>query len=494
MINAYQESIFYHYILGNQIFLNTTKPDFFTNQNVREIFEIAKDHAIKYKEPPSKEQLIQLIQIKGLGEKFNNDMITGLYNAKLLLGEYDNEWLENNVGPWIQVRNLDNVMRKAIAYKKTTKVTAENANEVVEKIRHMLSSETVVDFSFDLGKNFFDPEAHLQTRLARTSTGYDYIDLCTKGGYWKGSLMVLFGMPKSGKSMWMCNMAAKSVMLGYNTAYITLELQEEIVNMRIGSNLLNITLDDYETFTKDQPLLKQKLTNLKQKSLKPLGELHVKEFASSTASANDIGAYLRKAQDILGYKFDNIFIDYLNIMKNWRNPNSENTYIKMKQISEDIRALGQENNWAMISVTQTNRSGWESSDISITMIAESAGLLHTVDILFGIVTKPEMKAKGEYFLKCLANRVAGYENTRKRYTIDWKHARIEEDKLSPIDDMEFFINNMAAGHKYPRGSRSTTANIDSVISNTVKPVDPIPGDKPIKNRDINITGNELFEF
>jgi len=493
MIAAYQEQIFYHYILGNPIFLNTAKPDFFTNQNVREIFEIAKEHSIRYKEPPTKEQMIQLIQIKGLGEKFTNDMVEGLYNAKQLLGQYDNSWLENNVGPWIQVRNLDNVMRKAIAYMKTTKVTADNASEVVEKVRHMLSSETVVDFTFDLGKDFFDPASHLQTRLARTSTGYDYIDLCTKGGYWKGSLMVLFGMPKSGKSMWLCNMAAKSVQQGYNTAYITCELQEELVNMRIGANLLNVPLDDYEKFTEDQPLLKQKLTTLRQRSLKPLGELHVKEFPSSTASANDMAAYLLKAQEMLGYKFDNIFIDYLNIMKNWRNPNSENTYIKIKQISEDIRAMGQQNNWAIISVTQTNRSGWESNDLSITSVAESAGLLHTVDILFGIVTNAEMKARGEYFLKCLANRVAGFENTRKRFTMDWKHARIEEDRNSPIQDMEFFINQVSAGHKHPRGQRSTSVDMHTAISQGTTPLEPVPDITVNTDFDeINITGNNLF--
>jgi hypothetical protein len=333
MINSYQEQIFYHYILDHPIFLNVAKSEFFTNSNVKEIFEIAKEHALKYNQPPSKEQIIQLIAIKGLSEKYNNDMVEGLYNTQQLLSQYDDEWLENNIGPWIQVRNLDNVMRKSIAYMKTTKITAENASEVVERIRSMLSNETIVDFSFNLGKNFFDPASHLQTRLARTSTGYDYIDICTKGGYWKGMLMVLFGMPKSGKSMWMCNMAAKSVMMGYNTAYITCELQEEIVNMRIGANLLNVPLDDYEKFTEDQPLLKQKLNNLRQRSLKPLGELHVKEFPSSTASANDIEAYLKKTQELLGYKFENIFIDYLNIMKNWRNPNSENTYIKIKQIS-----------------------------------------------------------------------------------------------------------------------------------------------------------------
>ena len=270
-VTSFQEQVFYHYILGNQIFLNTTKPEFFMNANIRELFKIAKIHALRYKEAPSKEQMIQLVQLQGLSEKYPDDLISSLYNAKQLLTQYGDEWLEDNVGPWIQVRNLDNVMRKAIAYMKTTAVTADNAGEVVEKIRHMLSTETAIDFSFNLGTSFFDPTSHLQTRLARTTSGYNYIDICTKGGYWKGMLMVLFGMPKAGKSMWLCNLAAKSVLNGYNTAYITLELQEELVHIRIGANLLNVQLDNYENFTKDQALLKQKLGTLKQRHyLQPL--------------------------------------------------------------------------------------------------------------------------------------------------------------------------------------------------------------------------------
>jgi hypothetical protein len=180
-------------------------------------------------------------------------------------------------------------------------------------------------------------------------------------------------------------------------------------------------------------------------------------------------------------------------MKNWRNPNTEYTYMKIKQISEDVRAMGQENNWAIISVTQSNRLGWASNDMAITALSESGGLLHTVDILFGIVTDAEMKARGEYFLKCLANRVAGYENCRKRYTIDWKYLRIEEDRMSPIQDMEFFINNVTAGHKFPRGQKTTTTDIHSVISSSVKPVDPLPDDIPIGKKP-NITGHELFNY
>jgi len=475
--NSQQESIFFHFILGNQIFLNNTKPEFFTNVTLKELFEIAKEHVDKYKEAPSKEQIASLIKIKGLSEKLNDDILNAVYNVKTVMDQYDTEWLEQNVGSWIQIRNLDNVMRKAIATVKTSKITADNASEIVEKIRHMLTSETAIDFTFNIGSDFFDPASHLQTKLARTSTGYDYLDLALKGGYWKGALIAFLSGPKAGKSMWLCNLAAKSVLGGYNTAYISFELQEELVTMRIGSNMLDIPIDTYEETAKDQDLIKTKINNLKQNSLKKLGVLNIKEFPSSSASVNDVVTYLKKAEELLGIKFDNIFIDYINIMKNWRNPNSENTYLKIKQISEDLRAAAMVNKWTIITVTQTNRTGWDSSDLTVSSIAESAGLLHTVDVLFGIITSPEMKARGEYFLKCLANRVAKYENTRKRYTIDWKKVRIEEDNKSQIQDMDSFMNNIPQNTQPPKqfGNKS---DITTVIPNTITEVD--------------ITGNELF--
>jgi len=139
----------------------------------------------------------------------------------------------------------------------------------------------------------------------------------------------------------------------------------------------------------------------------------------------------------------------------------------------------------------THNSGWESNDLNITSVAESAGLLHTVDILFGIITNAEMKAAGEYFLKCLANRVAGYENTRKRFLIDWKYARIEEDRNSPIQDMDFFINQITAGHKHPRGQKpkSTSVDIDVAINQSTTHIEST------SNVDLGSIGlnNELFQ-
>lgn len=487
-INLYQEQIFYHYILNDKILLNTTRPEFFSNKNVSELFGIAKEHALKYSEPPSAEQLKEIVRVKGLETQIPDDTVNALYNSKKLLEQYEQEWLDDNIKPWISIRNLENVMRKSIAYMKTSKVTPQNASEVVEKVRHMLVSETALDFDFNLGSNFFDPEAHKQTRLSRSSTGFEFVDMCLKGGWWRGSLISLLADPKAGKSAWMQNMAAQSVELGYNTAYITLELQEELVNARIGSNMFNIHIDEYEEKTNDTAFMKKRIKSVKQDRLIPLGSLYVKEFPSSTLSATELVTHLKKVEEILGIKFDHVFIDYINIMKNWRNPNTENTYIKIKQISEDLRAGAQEGEWAFITATQTNRGGWENSDISISDIAESAALLHTVDGLFGIITDPIMKAEGRYLLKYLADRVSGMEGARKQFNVDWGHMRISEDKNSGIEYMNDYIHSLTGNNKSNK-SNKFSKNIE-----TTTPV--LESTDEQQNNKVNITDvnqNRLFE-
>ena len=440
--NNFFDQIIYHFILSDPILVQNTQPDFFTNNNLKELYKVAKEHAEKYKVAPSKEQIVQLVEIKGLSNLLTKDIIDAIYESKDLLNEYDTEWLDSNAKAWIQYRNLDITIRRVLAYMKTTSVTAENAQDVVDTVRKMITTNTNISFDNEDGLDFYNPMSHSQKRLARTPSGYNYIDLCQKGGNWKGAFVVYIAGPKSGKSFLLCNLAANAVKLGKNTAYITLELQGELVAMRIGANLMNIPLDQYEDFAKDPGAVKMKLNNLKTSSLNELGRLIIKEFPTSSASANDIEMYLLKEEERLGIKFDEVYIDYMSIMKNGRMPNSENTYLKLKTITEDLRAAAQRNNWFIASVCQVNRTGMDSTDIKMTDISESVGIIHGVDLLYALITSPEMKAAGYYYIKCLADRVAGMDNTRKKFLIDWKYGRLTEDQNSDIEDLEDFVNEI----------------------------------------------------
>lgn len=159
----------------------------------------------------------------------------------------------------------------------------------------------------------------------------------------------------SHNSIWLANIAASSVRMGYNTAVISLEMRDRKVVKRLGANLLGITMKEYADFADDSVGMKKRLTNLGYDTLTTPGQLFVKEFPTSSAGVPDIEMYLKKMEELKGMKFKVVVLDYINILKNWRNPNTENMYMKIKQIAEDTRAMAMRNDWAIVTATQINR-------------------------------------------------------------------------------------------------------------------------------------------
>lgn len=81
----------------------------------------------------------------------------------------------------------------------------------------------------------------------------------------------------------------------------------------------------------------------------------------------------------------------------------------------------------------THNSGFGASGaLSLSNIAESSGLGHTVDWMGGIIQDELMYAENEYMLQTMLNRNEGYKNSRKKFNIDYSHMRIIEDTNSQI--------------------------------------------------------------
>lgn len=239
-------------------------------------------------------------------------------------------------------------------------------------------------------------------------------------------------MPKVGKSLWLGNLGAQAVKSGHNVAILSLEMTDRKYIKRIGSNILGIPIGSYKDTAEDEQAIKKKLGSVTFDNLKVPGHLLIKEFPTSQASVNDVERYLKKVEEIRGIKFKVVIVDYINIMKNWRNPNSENTYMKIKQIAEDLRGMAMNNNWSIITATQTKQGDFDASDLSINSAAESSGLVATVDGMFGIIQDPIMYASKEYKLKILANRDDGYKNAYKVFSVDYRYMRITEDVNVPM--------------------------------------------------------------
>ena len=236
----------------------------------------------------------------------------------------------------------------------------------------------------------------------------------------------------SHNSMWLCNLACSGIRQGYNVAYISLEMSETKIIKRLACNLLNIPSKEYNTVSEDASYIKKKFSNISTDALSIPGALRIKEFPTSTASVTDIENWLKRMEEKKRMKFKLVVIDYIGIMRNYRNPNSENSYMKIKQIAEDLRAMAMRNEWCIVTASQFNRGAYNTNDVLLEQIAESAALIHTVDGLFGIIQDEMMLMNSEYFLKTLANREEGFKNSKKRFNISYDYARIAEDMNSEI--------------------------------------------------------------
>ena len=100
--------------------------------------------------------------------------------------------------------------------------------------------------------------------------------------------------------------------------------------------------------------------------------------------------------------------------------------MKIKQLAEDLRAMAVRNEWLVITATQINRGGYDSTELNLGHIAESAGLSHTADVIYGIIQDATMLMNHEYFLKLLKIRNGTGKNSRCLYKINYDYMRLAE--------------------------------------------------------------------
>jgi KaiC/GvpD/RAD55 family RecA-like ATPase len=426
---THSENVILRYILQNSPYLDTCKPDFFKNESLGIIFTGVKEFWDKYHEMPSAEQMVEAFKMKS-GNMVDHSEIRSIYSIDL--SKYEDVWLKETTEFFVEYKNLTKSAVDGLKYIQSTPVSSENIKTVIDTFKNIIVERNSINFSFDEGLDFFNPENHKQLTQNTFSSGFPFIDTVLGGGFSAKALYVFMGMPKVGKSLWLGNIAAQAVKTGHNVAVLSLEMSDRKYVKRMGANILGVPVSEYNKIADDEQAMKKKLGSMMYDNLKVPGHLTIKEFPTSQASVNDIERYLKKMEEIKGIKFKVIVVDYINIMKNWRNANSENTYMKIKQIAEDLRGMAMQNNWSIITATQTKQGDFDASDLSINSAAESSGLVATVDGMFGIIQDPIMYANKEYKLKILANRDDGYKNAYKVFSVDYKYMRITEDVNVPM--------------------------------------------------------------
>jgi KaiC/GvpD/RAD55 family RecA-like ATPase len=422
--NSNYEKLFFIFCLKQPKYLVVLKDGFFTNPEIDILSYLAKKFYEKFNETPTKQQIKLLVEnSKKAKDKVTDNIIEAIFDVNLQ--DYDEEWLATTAESWIKWRNFDKSLIDGIEYVKTANVTPDNVESIIGKFKETINDRNKINFDKDLGLDFFNPEDHLQHTSNKVSSGSAFIDRITGGGYDTASLIVYAGEQNIGKSIWLANDAANFTRMGYNTVFITAEMAGHKVIKRIGANLLNLKMAEYDSKSKDSLFMKRRLESVGD-GLMPPGKLFVKKFPTSQATVIDLENYMLDLEETTGIKIKAVVIDYINILSNYRNPNSENTYMKIKQLAEDLRAMADRNQWLIVTATQIKRGAYNSTDISMEDIAESAGLAHTADMIYAIIQDELMHSEWEYWLKILKIRDGEGKNLKCKFKINYEYMRLNE--------------------------------------------------------------------
>ena len=419
------EKLFFRLSLERVKYLQAIKYNFYTSEELDALSYLANKFYSKFNETPTKENLELLVQNHPKSkERVGENTLDMVFDVDL--DKYDDEWLTSTAEAWIKWRTFNTSLTDTIEFIKTTEVTPENVESIVTKVKGLINDRNSLTFNSDLGLDFFNFDSHDQKENEKISTGYNFLDRMLGGGYDKGGNLVVYaGEQNIGKSIYLANDAANFVKMGTNTVVITAEMAAHKFVKRIGSNLLNININEYAEKAKNRDHIKRRLETVGD-GFTPPGSLYVKQFPTSQATVLDIEAYVAQIEEELQIKVGAVVIDYINILANYRNQNTENTYMKIKQIAEDLRAMGIRNDWLIVTATQITRSGYNASDITMTDIAESAGLSHTADVMLGIIQDDLMRANQEYWLKVLKIRDGEGKGIKCKLNINWNYMRLQE--------------------------------------------------------------------
>ena len=276
-------------------------------------------------------------------------------------------------------------------------------------VEDLVKNAVQIGLQKDLGTNYWaDPRGRLdwiKSKNGQVSTGWKTLDSKLFGGFNRGELNIFAGGSGAGKSLFLANLGVNWALEGLNVVYLTFELSEQIVSMRLDSMITEIpsreifrNIDDVE----------MKVRIIGKKS----GAFQVK-YMPSGKTANDIRAYIKELEIKTDKKIDVLLVDYLDLlMPIGKRISAENLFVKDKYVSEELRNLAMETNTLFVTASQLNRGAVEEIEFDHSHISGGLSKIQTADNVIGIFTSRAMRERGRYQIQLMKTRNSSGVNAK----------------------------------------------------------------------------------
>lgn len=377
MGRTYQERVV-QALLSDHLFAeqmaDVLDPKFFDMVYLTEISKKYFDYRVKYKHFPSTELLwIMLKQDEDAGDVMLQQVADFMQriNAKPLNGD----------ARYIQETSLD--FCKKMALKGAILKSVEKLEESdYDAIQTLIKDAMTKGASTELGHDYV---AGLGSRVQRSerkpiSTGWPVMDKALNGG-WERKILVTFIAPTgAGKSMFLVNVAGAGIAQGLNVLYVTCEMADYKIGLRLDSYFSGKAINDIPSFQDD--VQKAVDDNVK-------GKLIIKEWPTKQATVQTIRSHIQRLQATKNFTPDMLVVDYADLLRSTRGYGEKRH--ELESVYEDLRALGQEFNMVVVTADQTNRSGLNDEIVTLQSIAESYAKATVCDVIVTISRRMEDK-------------------------------------------------------------------------------------------------------
>ena len=304
-------------------------------------------------------------------------------------------------------------------------------------VEDLVKQAVQIGLQKDLGTDYWkDPRTRLEeikSRNGQVSTGWATLDKKLFGGFNRGELNIFAGGSGAGKSLFLANLGVNWALAGLNVLYLTFELSENIVSMRLDSMVTDIpsreifkSIDDVE----------MKVRMIGKKS----GAFQVK-YMPSGKTANDLRSYIKEFEIKTGRKIEVILVDYLDLMMPIaKRISAENLFVKDKYVSEELRNLAMETNTLFVTASQLNRASVEEIEFDHSHISGGLSKIQTADNVIGIFTSRAMRERGRYQIQLMKTRNSSGVGSKVDLEFDIDNLRIR-DMNEDEDYQEFNKRN-----------------------------------------------------
>jgi archaellum biogenesis ATPase FlaH len=354
------------------------------------------------------------------------------------------------------------------------------------EVESLIKEAVQIGLARDMGTDYFaDPRARLmglKDKNGQISTGWPTMDRRLFGGMNRGELNIFAGGSGAGKSLFLANLGVNWALMGLNVVYLTLELSEALVSMRIDSMVTGVSTKE---IFKDLDDVEMKVKMIGKKS----GMLQIK-YMPSGKTVNDIRAYMKEYEIRVGKKVDVLLVDYMDLlMPIGKKISAENLFVKDKYVSEELRNLAMEKKVLCVTAAQLNRGAVEEVEFDHSHISGGLSKIQTADNVFGIFTSRAMRERGRYQLQLMKTRSSSGVGMK----VDLEF-NIESLKITDLPEDE---------QEHSGASRGSSSIIESIKArSTVKPnidSDGVISDDPTQGSSIgkvraNVESSKLLEL